>query len=193
MTLLVVGLVLFLGAHSVRIVADGWRARTLTRIGEPAWKIAYSLVSLAGLALIVWGYGSARHHPLPLWAPPPMWTRHLAGALTLVAFVLLVAAYVPGNAIKARVGHPMVLGVVVWALAHLGANHTLADALLFGGFLLWGVLDWRSAKARDRRSQVVYPRGRAGATGVTVALGVAAWFAFAFWGHLPLIGVRPFV
>lgn len=193
MTLLVAGLLLFLGVHSVRIVAEGWRARAIARWGEPAWKAAYSVVSIAGFVLVVWGYGGARSQPLALWAPPPLWTRHLAGALTLVAFVLLAAAYVPGNAIKSRLRHPMVLGVMTWALAHLLANHTLADALLFGGFLLWSALDWRAARARDRVSKVVYAPGRAGATGVTVAIGVTAWVAFAFWGHPALIGVRPFV
>ena len=191
MSLLIFGLVLFLGVHSVRIVAEPWRTRMLERLGENGWKGAYTLVSLAGFALIVWGYGMARQQPVVLWASPT-WTRHLAALLTLPAFVMLVAAYVPGNTIKARLKHPMVLAVKVWALAHLLANNTLADVLLFGGFLVWAVFSFRAARQRDRASNIVYPPGRAGPTVVTVVVGVAAWAAFAFWGHAALLGVRPF-
>ena len=191
MTLLIFGLVLFLGVHSTRIVAEPWRTRMRARLGENGWKGAYTLVSLAGFALIVWGYGMARQQPVVLW-PSPTWTRHLAALLTLPAFVMLVAAYVPGNSIKARLKHPMVLAVKVWALAHLLANNTLADVLLFGGFLVWAVFSFRAARQRDRASNIAYPPGRAGPTVVTVAVGVAAWAAFAFWAHAALIGVRPF-
>jgi len=191
MTLLVLGLLIFLGAHSVRIFADDWRTHTRARIGEGAWKGAYSVASLVGFVLIVWGYGLARQQPVLLWTPP-VGARHLATPLVLVAFVLLTAAYVPGNAFKAVVKHPMVLGVKVWALAHVIANGTLADEVLFGAFLVWAVLDYRSSRQRDRESGVVYARGRTGPTLVTVAVGVAAWAVFAFWGHGLLIGVRPF-
>jgi uncharacterized membrane protein len=191
MTLLLLGLVMFLGVHSVRIVAEGWRGRMLARLGPGTWKALYSLLSLAGLVLITWGYGAARMQPLVLWAAP-LWTRHLAALLTLPAFVMLVAAYVPGNAIKARLRHPMVLGVKTWALAHLIANNTLADLLLFGGFLLWALLDYRSARQRDRASSVIYLPGRAAPTVVTVVVGLIAWGAFAFWAHALLFGVRPF-
>ena len=191
MRLLILGLVLFLGVHSVRIVADGWRTRMRAKLGDNGWKGAYALVSLVGLALIIWGYGVARQQPVVLWASPT-WTRHLAALLTVPAFVMLVAAYVPGNAIKARLKHPMVLAVKVWALAHLLANNTLADALLFGGFLVWAVLNFRAARQRDRASHIVYPPGRTGPTVVTVAIGVAAWAVMAFWAHAALFGVRPF-
>ncbi|OYU98694.1 MAG: protein NrnU, partial [Burkholderiales bacterium PBB5] len=179
---LVLGLALFLGAHSVRIVADGWRTRTIARLGAGAWKGGYTVLSLAGLALIVWGYGQARLAPQVLWASA-LWTRHLAGALMLLAMVLLAAAYVPGNGLKARLHHPMVLGVKVWALAHLLANNTLADALLFGGFLLWAVLNFRAARQRDRQQGIRYAEGRSGATAVTVLAGLLAWAVFAFWAH----------
>jgi uncharacterized membrane protein len=187
MTFLILGLVLFLGVHSVRIVADDWRTAQMARRGEAAWKGAYTVLSLAGLALLIWGFGQARQQALVLWHPP-LWTRHLAALLTLPAFVLLVASQVPGNAIRARLGHPMLLGVMLWAVAHLLANNTLADLLLFGGFLLWAVLDFRSAR---RRGTVVAPV-RPGRTGVVLVSGVAAWAVFAFWAHAVLIGVRPF-
>jgi uncharacterized membrane protein len=191
MTVLILGLVIFLGVHSVRIVAEPWRAQTVGRIGPNAWKGVYSLVSIAGFALIVWGFGLARQQPTLLWVPP-IWTRHLAALLTLPALILLVAAYVPGNQIKARLHHPMILGVKVWAFAHLIANQTLAELLLFGGFLLWAVLDYRAAKARDRAAGTVYRPGTLAMTLVTVGVGLVAWAAFAFWAHGALFGVKPF-
>jgi uncharacterized membrane protein len=191
MTLLVLGLVLFLGAHSVRIFAEDWRSGVRARIGENAWKGAYSLVSLVGFALIVWGYGQARLDPVVLWTPMT-WTKHLASLLTLAAFVLLAAAYVPGNGIKAKVKHPMVLGVKVWAFSHLLANHTLADLVLFGSFLVWAILDFRAARQRDRAAGTVYASGSAGRTVAVVVVGLALWAAFAFWAHAAWIGVAPF-
>ena len=191
MTLLILGLVLFLGVHSSRVFAEGARTAVIGRIGANGWKGAYSLVSAAGLVLIVWGYAQARHAPVPLWTPS-VGLRHLASLLTLAAFVLLAAAYVPRNAIKARLGHPMVLGVKVWALGHLLANHTLADVVLFGSFLVWAVLSFRAARGRDRAQGTVRPAGTALATVVTVAVGLGAWAGFAFWAHQAWIGVRPF-
>ena len=191
MTLLIVGLVLFLGVHSVRIVAEGWRQRTIARLGEGAWKGLYSAVSLLGFVVLIWGYGQARLDPTVLWATP-VWTRHLASLLVLLAFVLLAAAYVPGNHLKARLHHPMVLAVKVWALAHLLANNTLADLLLFGSFLLWAVLDFRAARGRDRAQATVYPPGQVMKTVVAVIVGVVAWAVFAFWAHKALFGISPF-
>lgn len=191
MTLLILGLVLFLGVHSTRIVADEWRAATIRRIGEMPWKGLYSLLSIAGFALIVIGYGLARQSPVVLYTPP-VWTRHLAALLTIPAFVLVVAAYVPGNAIKRAIGHPMVAGVKTWALAHLLANGTLADVLLFGSFLVWAVLSFVAARRRDRAAGTIYPLGPGTRTIVTIAVGIAAWAVFAFVLHRPLIGVAPF-
>jgi uncharacterized membrane protein len=191
MLTLVAGLVLFLGVHSVRVFAEDWRASTIASVGEKPWKGVYSLVSIAGFVLVVVGYGLARHNPVVLWSQPPVWTRHLASLLTLVAFVLLVAAYVPGNQLKAKLHHPMMLGVKVWALAHLLANNMLADVLLFGSFLLWAVLAYRAARQRDRAQGRVYPAGTVGRTAVAVVVGTLAWAAFAFWLHRVLIGVSP--
>jgi len=191
MTAFILGLVIFLGVHSVRIVAEDWRAGARERLGANAWKGLYSLVSIAGFVLMVWGFAQARQTPVVLW-PVQFWARHLAALLVLVAFVLLAAAYVPKNGIKARLHHPMVLAVKVWALAHLLANNTLADLLLFGSFLVWAVLDFRAARRRDRAAGTVYPAGTAGATALTVIVGIAAWAGFAFWAHRAWIGVNPF-
>ncbi|MBL0086828.1 MAG: NnrU family protein [Ideonella sp.] len=191
MTWLILGLVMFLGMHSVRVVAEGARQRFIEQRGAGAWKGLYTLVSLLGFALIVTGFAQARLQPVVLWATPG-WTRHVAALLVLVAFVLLVAAYVPRNGIKARLHHPMVLSVKVWALAHLLANNTLADVLLFGSFLVWSVLSFRAARGRDRANQTVYPAGTLAGTAITVVVGVVAYAAMAFWAHAAWLGVRPF-
>lgn len=187
---LVAGLVVFLGVHSTRMLAGGWRSRTIERLGAKPWKALYALVSIAGLALLVWGYGVARQQPVQLWSPP-VGLRHAAALLTWLAFVLLAAAYVPGNQIKARLHHPMLLGTKVWALAHLLANGTLAGAILFGAFLLWAVTMFASARRRDRREAVLYTPGTTSRTVITLAAGTLAWAAFAFWLHGLLIGIRP--
>jgi len=191
MTYLILGLMIFLGAHSVRIFADEWRTRTRQRIGEGPWKGVYSLLSLAGLALMVWGFGVSREQPIVIWVPPTG-MRHLASLLTLVAFIFLAAAYVPANQIKAKLHHPMVLGVKVWALAHLLSNGMLSHVILFGALLVWAVLDFRSSRQRDRAAGSVYAPGSAAATIITVVAGAVAWALFAFWLHGLLIGIRPF-
>jgi uncharacterized membrane protein len=188
---LLLGLVLFLGPHSIRVVADDWRSRQLARLGERGWKGAYSLVSVAGFVLIVFGYGMARRDPVVLWQPVPG-AAHIAGLLTLVAFVLVVAAYVPRNRIKARLGHPMLAGTKLWAFAHLLANGTLADLLLFGAFLAWSVTAFLGARRRDRVAGIVYPAGTTRNDAVTLVIGIAAWAIFAGWLHGWWIGVRPF-
>lgn len=191
MLLLILGLVVFLGTHSVRIVADNWRMARIAHMGPLAWKGAYSVVSLIGFVLIVWGYGVARGAPTVLYAPPA-WLRHVAALLTVPAFVLLAAVYVPGTRIKRAVGHPMVLGVKLWAAAHLLANGTLADVLLFGAFLAWSIADYAVARRRDRLAGEVYLVGPPSRDVIALVVGVVAWAVFAFWLHAPLIGVRPF-
>jgi uncharacterized membrane protein len=191
MIILMLGLLIFLGVHSVRIFADPWRSTMRARMGEGSWKGMYSLLSIAGFVLLIWGYGQARQAPVVLWTPP-LAMRHLAGLLTLIAFIFITAAYVPRNGLKARLHHPMLLGVKVWALAHLLANGTLADVLLFGSFLVWAILCFKSARQRDRANNTVYPAGTASGTAITVVAGAAAWAVFAFWLHGMLIGVRPF-
>lgn len=191
MGMLVFGLVLFLGLHSTRIFAEDWRSRTINKVGEKTWKGVYSLLSLISFVLIVWGFGVARENPVFVWAPP-VGMRHLASLLTLIAFVLLAAAYVPGNVIKARLHHPMVLSVKVWALSHFLATGNLAHMVLFGSFLVWAVLCFRAARKRDRVNKTTYPAGKLPASFATILIGMAAWAGFAFWGHGVLIGIRPF-
>ena len=190
MTALVLGLILFLGVHSMRIIGDAQRMALMQRLGANGYKGVYALTAGIGLALILWGYSVARLNPVALWTPM-LWARHLAPPLTLLAFILLAAAYVPRNHFKARLHHPMVLGVKLWALAHLLANHTLADLLLFGGFLLWAGFSFRAARGRDRAAGATYARGTTAMTALTLVIGVSAWAVFALWLHRAWLGVAP--
>lgn len=190
MTVLILGLVLFLGVHSLRIFADDWRQRQIARLGEKKWKGLYSLVAIAGFVLICWGFALARQHAVLLYVPPP-WLVRLNALFTLVAFVLLAAARVPRNGIKARLHHPQVLAVKTWAFGHLLATGMLHDVVLFGAFLLWAVVLFAASRRRDRREGTVYPPGTFKGTAIAVVAGVAAWALFAFWLHALLIGVKP--
>ncbi len=191
MSALVIGLIVFLGTHSVRIVAEDWRRARIEAMGTRAWKAVYSAISLAGFVLIAWGYAQSRAAPIDVWHPA-LWTKHVAALLTIPAFVLLAAAYVPATRIKAAVKHPMLVGVKLWAFAHLLANGRLADIVLFGAFLAWAILDFRAARARDRALGVVVEPGSLTRDAIALVVGVIAWAAFAFYLHAAWIGVRPF-
>lgn len=191
MALLVVGLLLFLGTHSVRIFADDWRSSQRNRFGEMRWKAVYSLISILGFILIVWGFGRARYEPTFLWMPPAG-MLHLTSLLTLIAFVLIAAAYIPRNHIKSTVHHPMALGILLWATGHLLANGTLADVILFGSFLIWSVLSFKAARRRDALKPTPYPVGTISGTALCIIAGMAIWVAFAFRLHTILIGVPLF-
>ena len=210
MTELILGLILFLGAHSVRIVADDWRTQKMEALGEKAFKGVHALISLLGLYLLVVGYGEARLQTVVLWNPPTA-TRHISLLLMLFSSILMVAAYIPRNHLKIRMGHPMVLSVKVWALSHLLANGNLADMLLFGAFLIWALLNFKSARVRDR-VQVQLPDSNAEvnvggssaslpedapvkpnlvATLITLAGGIALWAVITFVLHAKVVGVAP--
>jgi uncharacterized membrane protein len=191
MLLLIVGLILFLGVHSINMLAPALRADGVARLGVMGWKGAYAVISLIGFVLIVVGYGAARMQPDWLWMSP-VWTRHLAALLMLPAMILLVATYVPGTRIKARIGHPMLLATKIWALAHLFANGALHDLILFGSFLGWAVLGFIIHRKRDRAAGKQYPVAGVGRDIVAVAAGVIVWAAFSFHLHRLLFGVGPF-
>jgi len=190
MLTLLLGLFLFLGVHSTRIFADDWRTATVAKIGPLPWKGLYSVLSLLGFVVLVWGFRMARQDTLVLWSSPA-WMKHVTAVLMMVSFILIAAAYVPRNSIKARLHHPMVLAVKVWALGHLLSNGVAADVVLFGAFLVWAVLSFRAARQRDRVNHTVYPPGNAISTTITIAVGLVGWSVFALFLHGPLIGVRP--
>lgn len=188
--MLIAGLLLFLANHSIRLVLPGWRQSFIDNYGANTWKLLYSVFSLAGLVLIIHGYGASRADPVFLWNPP-LATRHLALLLVWIAFVLFAAASIKGNHFKARIGHPMYAGVKLWAFAHLLANGRLGDVLLFGTFLLWAVVGFNLSRRLDRRNGVQYPAATTSRSVLTVVAGSVAWALFAFWLHRLLIGVPP--
>jgi uncharacterized membrane protein len=190
LTLLVFGLIVFLGSHAFSM-ARGPRAALVAKLGEGPYKGLYSLVSLAGIVLISIGYGQYRQGGyIPVW-DPPVWTRHLALLLVWAAFVCIAAAYLPGR-IKRRLKHPMLAGVKIWALAHLIANGDLGSILLFGSFLAWAVVARISVKRRDEAVEHGAPSGRSSSLrndALAVVVGTVAYIAFAVWLHPALIGV----
>jgi uncharacterized membrane protein len=191
MITLVIGLVVFLGVHSISIVAPAWRARQVSRFGIRPWKLAYSALSIAGLLLVIWGYGLARTQSVVLWTAPPA-MRHVTALLAIIAFILVAAAYVPPNHIKSKLGHPMTVGVGLWALAHLLANGALHDVILFGAFLAWALVTYVTRRRRDRAAGTTYAPGTAKGDAIAIVAGTVVALVFALFLHGPLIGVRPF-
>ncbi|MQR00655.1 NnrU family protein [Glaciimonas soli] len=191
MALLILGLVIFLGIHSIRIFANDWRTAQIARMGPNKWKMLFSVTALIGIVVIIWGYGIARAQPVWLWTPP-RWAPHLAGLLTALAFILFPASHVRNGRIKAVVGHPMVLGVGLWALAHLLANGTLSAVVLFGAFLLWSVIDFAVSLRREPAAGLASANGKLMGDIIPSVVGLVLWALFAFVLHGWLIGVRPF-
>ncbi|MCB1438743.1 MAG: NnrU family protein [Nitratireductor sp.] len=190
MLILIIGLVLFLGIHSSKMLFPGFRGNVIASRGLNAWKGIYSLVSFAGLILIIWGYALYRPDAPDLWIPP-VWTRHIALLLMAFAFIILVSSNLPTGRIKQAVKHPMLLSVKIWALAHLLANGDLASIILFGSFLAWAVWDRIAAKRRGD------PLPVAGSSLIpdvlSVVIGLALYVVFVLWAHQWLFGVAPVV
>ena len=188
MSLLIIGLILLLGVHSISIVAPGLRDRARAAIGNGPWRGAYALISLAGFVLICYGFALARLTPVVLYTPP-LWLRHVTFLLMLPVFPLIIAAYLPGR-IKTATKHPMLVAIKCWAFAHLLANGLLADVLLFGGFLVWAVADRISLKRRPRQLIRSGPTGRWN-DAIAIVLGLAIYALFIGWAHVRLFGVSP--
>ena len=186
MTTFLTGLVGFLGIHSIAIVVPGWRERAIARIGAPAWRAPYSVASLAAFVVMIHGYGIARQSPVVVYTPPAG-LRHVAMLLMLPVFTMLLSAYLPGR-IKARLKHPMLAAVKLWAFAHLLANGTLADLLLFGGFLAWAVADRISVGRRPPGPVSTASGGRLN-DAIAVIGGLALYVLFVTWAHGRWIGV----
>jgi uncharacterized membrane protein len=188
MLLLLLGLVLFVGAHSLRIAGEAPREALLARLGEGPYKGLYSAVSLAGLILIGQGYGDALAASGMVWIPPTG-LRHLTLLLVPIGFVLVVSAYAPAGRIKRAARHPMVLGIGIWALGHLLANGETANVVLFGAFLLWAAADYAASLRRAPQPVAGPVSAKGDAIAVVVGLGLA--LAFLLGLHQWLIGVSP--
>lgn len=189
MLLLAVGLLIFIGVHIVPAQPD-LRSGLQARFGNAAYQIGFSVLSLVGLALIVYGYGKIQFMPAKnpqLWAPPS-WSRHLLWTLMLPASVLLAAAYVPSR-IRTAVGHPMLIAIMIWSAGHLLANGRAAALLLFGTFLAWAVFDYASVKKRRALGPLGAKEGTMNGDIAAVTVGTAFWLYMLYWGHAQLIGI----
>lgn len=188
MGIFLVGLVLFLGIHTVAIAAPHWREGQVARLGAGPWKGLYAGIAAIGLGLLIYGYSVARQAPIVLYTPPAG-LRHIAWLLMLPVFPLLIATYLPGR-IKVATKHPMLLAVKLWATAHLLANGTLVDVLLFGGFLVWAVADRISVERRtpgNAPGAVAWSRNDA----IALIVGLALYAVFVLGAHQWLFGVSP--
>lgn len=192
MVWLILGLVGFIGTHMVRVVAEDWRTRTRERIGAERYKRIYALISVLSFALMVWGYGQARHDSPLLWTAPLPWYHATAG-LMLLSMVCLAGFHVKHSHLSVKLHHPMLWSVVLLCTAHLLVNGRVADVVLFGSLLAWAVLDLISCYRRDVRYQIAYPEPQARATVMNLVLGLLFYGVFAFFLHEPLIGVYPMV
>jgi uncharacterized membrane protein len=191
MPLLILGLLLFLGIHSVRILAPEWRRAQIASMGEGRWKGLYSAASLIGFVLIIWGYGQARPEAALIYEPP-VWMKHVTLTLMLFAFVFWAVSQLPAGRVKAWVRHPLLLGVIIWAVAHLLANGDAASLTLFLGILAWAVIDRISIKRREaagERAEIL--AGPVGNDVIAVAVGVALYGLFVWKAHEWLFGVSP--
>jgi uncharacterized membrane protein len=188
MAVLIAGLAIFLGMHSIALISPALRARAVAKLGEGGWKALYAVVSIVGFVLLVRGFAQARESAVVLYTPPG-WLRHVTFLLMLPVFPLLLAAYLPGR-IKTAMKHPMLAAVKFWALAHLLSNGSLADVLLFGGFLAWAVLDRISFKRRPPQRIVTAP-ARPFNDVLAVVVGLGFYVFFIAWAHQRLFGVSP--
>ena len=189
--ILIVGLAVFLATH-VFVSFREARASVIERVGLSLYRTLFAIVSLVGLALIIWGYAQYRAHDLiQLWSPPAF-MRHITIGLVFFAAIFIVAAFVPSH-IKTRLKHPMLAGVKAWALAHLLSNGDLGSVLLFGTFLAWGVYARIAAKRRGDIGAAATPAPDGWTSDViVVALGTAIFLALGFWFHPYVIGVPVF-
>jgi len=188
---LIVGLCVFLGVHSINLFFQAQRLEFINSRGDAAFKGLYTIASLLGFVLIVWGYGQTRLDPVFIWHPP-LALYSVTFILTLLAFLFLTAVNVPNNHLKKIVGHPMIIAVKLWAFGHLLVNGRLGDIVLFSAFLVWAIVYYAINRRRDREFGKAVVAANLGATAITVVIGCIIWALFAFWAHRWLIGVTPF-
>ncbi|WP_394182443.1 NnrU family protein [Marinomonas posidonica] len=192
MLMLVVGLVIFICVHSIRVVAPNWREVHLEKTGLVQWRTRFILLSVLSLALIVLGYQKMRLEPIWLWFPPIV-VQHISSLVMLVALFALGSAMVPKTTLKSKMGYPFLISVKLWAFAHLMSNGTLADVILFGSLLVWSVVSFAVYRRRDRRNGVIREDGGVQYNLVAFVFAMVSWFAIVFFLHKVVIGVSPLV
>jgi len=188
MLILITGLLIFFTVHSISIVNESWRDSMVDQLGISLWRGLYSLVATIGLLLIIWGYVLARQQPLLIY-PPSIWLHRISLILLIPVFPLILATWLPGN-IKAKVKHPMLLAIKIWALAHLLSNGMFSDVILFGSFLIWSIINLRSMQTRRVRTD---PNTKAFVANDTlcVTIGIGLYILVSLWLHDWLVGVPP--
>lgn len=192
MTLLIIGLIMFLGIHSTRIFFEPVRVWWINTFGAGIWRALYTIISFAGLILIVIGFAPASANATVVWVPP-FALLHVTAFLTLLSSIFVAAAYLPAGRIKARLRHPMTVGVMVWALAHLLINGMSHEVLLFGSMLIWSVLVLLSALRRDRQMRLAFLAGPVRNDLIAIVIGAAVWVVLVGYAHEWLFGVAPLV
>jgi len=185
---LLLGLVVFFGVHSISLLALDWRNRVVERLGRTAWQALYSITALIGFYLLVTGYGAARPSAAVLYVSPS-WLRYVAAVLMLPVFTLALASVLPGR-VRERAGHPLLLATMLWAVAHLLTNGSVADVLLFGTFLAWAVTVRLSLARRPARPIRTLPSSAVNDVIVVVG-GIALYAIFVLWLHARWFGVPP--
>lgn len=189
MALFIIGLVLFLGIHLVRVVAPGMRLRMIAALGDGPYRGVYSVAVILSLCLLIYGFGIARQETGMLY-DPPIFLRHITLLLMLIAFIVFAAGFLPSGYIGTYAKHPQVLGVKIWAFAHLLANGGTAEVILFASFLAWGVIMRISYKRRARNGEIAERRYQSWTYDLAaIAIGVMLYGLF-FWKlHQWLIGL----
>jgi uncharacterized membrane protein len=192
MLIFILGIIVFLGVHSVRIAAPEWRLAKIEQWGDNTWKGLYSVISLIGFVLLVWGYGMARPDA-PVLYEPPVWMKHITALLMLFAFIFLGIFIARPGRMKPALKHPMLIAIKTWALAHLLANGDLASLILFLSVLAWAVVD-RFAIKRQERAGLAAPYivpGPVSNDVIGIAIGLVLYVLFVWRLHELLIGVPP--
>ena len=184
MTLLIIGLLLWIGAHLFKRLAPGPRAAMQDRMGD-ASKGVIALVLVGSIVLMVIGYRAA--DSAFLWGRSPA-TTGINNLLMLVS----VALFGLGNSksrLRKKMRHPMLTGVIVWAAAHILVNGDTASLVLFGGMTVWALLEMALINRAD--PQFVPYEG--GSVAGDIKLGIITIVVFAVIAAIHTwLGYNPF-
>lgn len=188
MTLYILGLAIFFGLHLYSALRSRAPEKDLrARFGEGPYMGLYSIISLIGFVMIIYGFGATRGAGV-LYVPPT-WMAHTNLVLTIPAMILLVASQMPAGRIKKISKHPMLLAIKFWALGHLLANGELNSVLLFGSFLAYAIFDRIMVKRRGDNGPGPEATLNPVMDIISIVAGLGIWAAIAFWLHPILFGV----